>query len=388
MHVVYVGAFGQQTGYAQACHDYLLALHRHGVSLEIWPIAPVVNVENRYEELIPLLETRDKEPTHLVIHTVPAAAVPALDVFLPEVQNRASSKVKAVLVTTWETDRLPPYLADAVLGWYDEVIVPSGFCAEAIDDDEIVHVVPHCFDPAHWQRKNEPRDSDEYRFYSILNWGERKNPIGLLKAYLAEFSAEDNVSLTIKLPPGSNPRADVEALYACLGYSIEEAPRLKFAMDSLTHDELVAFHSAHDCFVTAARGEGWNLPAFEALVLGNKLISPAWGGHSEFAPDFPRYQSIDYSLTPVIVPPQPGQSFSFGEAVLKTFEQKAPNGLTIRQSWCEPNLDHLRFAMRAVTDAPRLPYEYRQEKYTYKHVAPLFVKALEGRSNDDETSIG
>ena len=126
MIVHYYAPFAQRTGFAQAAHDYMLALHRAGVELEIFPLVDceLDDLDDRYDELIPLAtEHSGKPPTHKIVHTVPRA----VPMFLPaEPQGFVR-----MAITTWETTHAPRDIVEGLDRSCDTVIVPSEFCAEA-----------------------------------------------------------------------------------------------------------------------------------------------------------------------------------------------------------------------------------------------------------------
>jgi glycosyltransferase involved in cell wall biosynthesis len=398
-HVLYVGPFALRTGYAQAAHDYMLALHRAGVSLEIQPTEPchTDDLDERYHELFELTRGHPdhqwrKRPTHVIVHAVPAALPSLAEEFdlrkiLADEDLKEFGPFSLIAITTWETSHIERDLVEAILEAYDVVVVPSSFCAQAFTttaSSPTIVVIPHCFEPKHWptapplgcercqvnELPNCPHEKP-YRFYSILSWNERKNPIGLLKAYYAEFSSDDDVVLRLKV---SNPGIeDIQALQMTLGY--DDTPAIEINNRYLNHDEMVAFHHANDCFVTAARGEGWNLPAFEAAILGRHVIAPTFGGHLAFC--FGSYQGVGYTETPAIVPPEIVQVLEGVRAVTQT----APSGITARQYWAEPDLGDLQRAMRYAYNRRIQPQHHcrmmLEDKFSYATVGKQLAELID-----------
>ena len=48
------------------------------------------------------------------------------------------------------------------------------------------------------------------------------------------------------------------------------------------HYQLAALYRSTDCFISASRGEGWNMPLMEAMACGLPAIATDWGAHREF----------------------------------------------------------------------------------------------------------
>ncbi len=386
-HILYVGPFGQTTGYAQAAHDYLMALKRTGVSLSIMPIVPFNedDLEERYEELLPLLKSSSKRPTHIVLHTVPAVAAEVFTHFFHP--TSPLSDARRILITTWETVPFPQEIMNSVELVFDRVIVPSEFCSALFYGSGIpVAVVSHCYDPNHWAyEETEERQEGPFVFYSILNWSERKNPVGLLKAYFGAFHRADNVLLRLKL--SSVSMEDIAALVNALGYSADQIPEFEIVTDYMDHEDLKQFHLDGDCYVSASRGEGFNLPAFEARILGRSMIVTP-GGETDFVSDHaanPDYLSdkshvVHIQWTPAISPPVhlAGDTTDILGVRVKTVKQIAPSGITARQCWMEPDLCMLGDRMRQVLNTQRgkkcrfspLP------RFEYATVGPELLKTI------------
>lgn len=323
----YIAPFYSPTGYGQAARDYALALVRAGAKLRITSTTPG-DLDSRYAELEE--NNSNGAVTHIIVHVPPATAALAVE----KVIGEFCPSVPRTLITTWETSHMPGQMAAEIDRLFDQVIVPSRFCADALFGvlEKKVRIVPHCFDPDEWLDDGRP-GGDLYTFYSILSWSERKNPMGLLKAYLAEFSGSDDVMLKIKTP--NYHELDIELLVASLGY--EDLAPVEIVTEFFDHDGLLDFHTDNSCFVTTARGEGWNLPAFEAAILGKPVIAPRWGGHLDFLDDYQNAHLIGGSLTPAISTP----AIQNGAAVIS-----APNGVTARQRWFEPDLFSTQRMMR------------------------------------------
>lgn len=401
MKIRYYGPFGLQTGYAQAAHDYMMALDRTDAGLEIVSLNPISGydlsvLDDRYEGLTDLVEEIPHcwEPgeTHRVVHTVPMHA----HLFVNG-EHKPADSVPRICITTWETDHLPYQIAESLFANFDKVIVPSGWCAEVLGREHLglrekIRVVPHTFDPGAWPRELKiGRSDDPYTFLSILGWSERKNPIGILKAYTSEFGRAttseavcENVVLKILAP--SYSWDDYRVLCAASG--LATVPEVQFITERQSHEQLLKLYRSSDCFVTASRGEAWNLPAFEAAALGLPVIATGWSGHMHFLANYENAEFIPYHLTPAISPPVQTTKEISGIKI-PTMSQIAPSGVTAKQSWAEPSLHALRMMMREA-------YERRWERdyscreafeklYGYDTVGPRLLREIE---HVDVSSIG
>jgi glycosyltransferase involved in cell wall biosynthesis len=382
-HVLYIGAFAHKTGYAQAAHDYMLALHRAGVRLTIQPVVEcnTDDLEDRYEELIDLATGTvavDDPFTHVIVHTVPAHAW--------RYAERFGSDVTKIAITTWETHCLPDEIGLSLDKYFDLVIVPSRFCADAMTTtrdslkDKVV-IVPHTFDPTHWPTQECPPPDSPFTFYSLLGWSERKNPIGLLKAYLAEFTNRDDVLLRLKVS-GFSPD-DLDSLTQACGLPADELPAIDIVTDYLDHEDVIGLHYDGHCFVTAARGEGWNLPAFEAAAIGKPVISPTFGGQMDFLDGYCNAFPVSFQLTPAISPPQVEPPVEIAGVRVRAVKSNKPSGITARQYWAEPSLWDLAKTMRAcyerrarTNSADRRRFE---QSYGYATIGARLIELLNSK---------
>jgi glycosyltransferase involved in cell wall biosynthesis len=380
--VRYFGPFSKPTGYAQAGHDYLAALHAAGVDLEIW-LQMEANTDDlpfRYHGLIDLVGKRpDFQPTHVVVHTIPTYSA---SVVLPEAE--VPPGVPAVLLTTWETTKIGAAVAEEINDSFDLVVVPSEFNARAFRDSGIerVAVVPHTFDPAAWPASPE-RPAAPFVFYTIGVWGERKNLMGVLKAYLSTFRSGDDVVLRVVTPFVVDE--DLQHLAARMG--LTDLPRLEFVGVGrrLTEAELLDVHRSSHCYVSATRGEAWGLGAFEAALMGNPVLMPGFGGQRDFLAGYPGWLEVPYFLTPAI-----GQDFQVANTVeiagirIQPMAAGVPTGLQADQQWAEPDLGFLQDAMRSLArTAPGAGYQARADYrstldklFGYRTVSLQFVAAL------------
>jgi len=181
------------------------------------------------------------------------------------------SDKKVCFVTMWETTRLPePAVKN--LNKAEVVVVPSKWQAEVFSAQGVtapIRVVPMGVDP-----KRFPFQYREHRgpfvFGSAGNLavgGCRKNMPGVIQAF--QKADIPNSKLVIKTYPD-----DVLP-------EIEDS-RIEFQQVFLSSAEISSFYGRIDCFVSATRGEGWGLMQHEAMLSGVPVVSPAFGGISEF----------------------------------------------------------------------------------------------------------
>lgn len=193
----------------------------------------------------------------------------------------------------WETDALPiEWVSECNL--MDEVWVPAHWTAGVAKKSGVVkpvHVFGHCASPDDYKAAlplifpELPKNL--YKFYSIFQWTERKNPKGLLQAYLTEFTDKDPVVLIVKTYRSDYSESEQNAVLAEIkkvkaDVGGASTPKVMVILDMLTKSEMLGLHRMADCFVLIQRAEGWGLPHFEACMMGKPVITTNYSANLEF----------------------------------------------------------------------------------------------------------
>ena len=362
---------------------------RAGVDLDIRPIIDGQErlLEPRYNNLLPYVNREDNNykdwPDVVMVHAIPYGCNLLLDQELAPPPH-----VKRVAISTWETSHLPYDIAKELAGMFDQVWMCSEYSASGLTywkdlfKPKQVKVVPHAFDPEFWSghvRCAESSDSDPYTFYTILTWMERKNPLGLLKAYLTEFTEEDNVLLKIRTP--SYNEAEIDELIR--GLKLKYLPPVDMLCAYMTEEEMLNLHLTSDCYVTVARAEGFGLGAYESALMGNPVIASKYSGLREFLDDYALTTYVPVFETPAYTP----ESHIKGEINvlglnIKPMSRNDHIGISADQNWSEPDLNTLKKEMRAhykgfheVDDSTKEEERQRLAKYFSYDVIGARVKS-------------
>lgn len=356
MLIRYHGHIGEQTGYGHAAREFCMSLLAAGIpdlQLQINPLAPGQGIPPRYAALVPYLVDADKlsvSPDVCIIHTLPLSC--------GEGGRQAAERLrptgtKLVAYTTWEGAESPSEGVREMLSIFDEVWFPNEDTVNAIDPRRArfggTHVfpIPHSYDEgAPWGRSAAEARARRfgrrgpYTFYYIGAWTARKNVEGLIRAFMWAFDNESPVQLILQCA-GAAPAAAQLAMFGS-GVPRERWPSVHFSSDPVSDERLTELHLGSDCFVTASRGEGWCLPAFEAMLHGNHIIAPEGLGCDDYLHD------TSATLFSAELAP------SHGEIRMKhvdasggaTAEYLGAQGMSARDTWREPNLHELGGAMR------------------------------------------
>jgi glycosyltransferase involved in cell wall biosynthesis len=171
----------------------------------------------------------------------------------------------------------------------DEIWVPSEFNKQTMLSCGLkrpIFKIPlgvntNYFNPQIRSAKNENND---YVFFTNIEWGERKNPQMQLKQFNKTFKASDDVCLIAKLN-NRDPSINLQQEIKNLNLS-KKGGRIYFIINRVfDYYQLPLLYRSVDCYITAGRGEGWDMPLMEAMACGLPTIATNWGAHQEFATD-------------------------------------------------------------------------------------------------------
>jgi glycosyltransferase involved in cell wall biosynthesis len=159
--------------------------------------------------------------------------------------------------------------------------------------------------------------------FHMMSVMERKNPLGVIRAFKQAFSPLDAAALVLKTSFGNaHPEKMQELRSAALGANIE------IIDDVFTQDKTLSLMDACDAYVSLHRSEGLGLTMGEAMLLGKPVVATRYSGNLEFM-DESNSLLVDYSLTEV-----------------------GPNNppYDARAHWAEPSTAHAAKLMRQLYD--------------------------------------
>ena len=209
---------------------------------------------------------------------------------------------------SWELEAFPREYAERA-GSADEFWVPSEFCASAVRKvitDRPVFAMPPGVSPPVGSRFGRrdlgvPEEVFLVLFLFDMNSSmERKNPLGLIRAFRRAFRPDHPALLLIKVSRGDSRPDDLRRLCATAG-----GGQIRVVDRMMPRPDVFGLMAACDCYASLHRAEGFGLTVAEAMLLGKPVVSTNYSATTEFL-TADTGLPVGYRLVPVGEEYQPG----------------------------------------------------------------------------------
>lgn len=185
----------------------------------------------------------------------------------------------------WEESQVPTATVALLADSFDAIISPSRSVTNALVDSGLSIPIATIGQPVDVERyavlaKGTVTRGPETTFLHVSSSFKRKGIDVLLSAWAKAFTSADTVKLVIKTFP--NPHNDVEEQVAVLRAHHPDLAPIVVVNRDVDIEEMPRFYEEADVMVLPTRGEGYNLPALEAMAAGLPLIVTGHGGHRDF----------------------------------------------------------------------------------------------------------
>ncbi len=198
----------------------------------------------------------------------------------------------------WETDRLPAKVSGCdwakALSKLDEVWAPSSFVAEVLQGGGVTAPIRVVFLPVDTARfapgPRRPPAIDlppgfDPTWTVILyagTWDARKRPDILVRSFCRAFTGKDNALLLIKSYLTGDASRDRQILERWISESREGGAHVRLVPGVVSAAKMADLFRFAAAFATASRGEGYCLPAVQAMSLGKPVVAPGWSAFRDY----------------------------------------------------------------------------------------------------------
>lgn len=235
-------------------------------------------------------------------------------------------------IWAWEIEEFPDWMAESA-EYLDEIWAISSFTADAISKKVDITVCPFPL-PI-----RKPETSTLSRFelalpesflflycFDLDSVFERKNPLGVVRAYTKAFPEVAGAHLFIKSINGDRHQDHVDAVAAAVADRVDITYRDGYS----TAENQASLMKSCDAYISLHRAEGFGLTMAEAMTLGKPVIATGYSGNLDFMDSANSYL-VPFSYTSI----GPGN-------------RPYPAG----GRWAEPDIDEAARMIRRVFENP------------------------------------
>lgn len=257
---------------------------------------------------------------------------------LQETDNSYFKDKYNIAFWAWELENFPDE-SKVFFTLFDEIWVPSNFCAEAISKISPVPVIKimHSIEieKTTMKRRDFNLPEDSFIFMTMFDYYSsvaRKNPLATIEAYEKSFGKNNrDVLLIIKTSLSIEFPEEKKMLLE----RIADNKSIIVYEEIMERDKLYSLMSCCDSFVSLHRSEGFGLTMAEAMYLGKPVIATGYSANIEFM-NVNNSFLVKFDVVPT------GDQYYFS---------------TEKDFWADPNVSHASTLMKIVVENPEIAKE-------------------------------
>lgn len=300
------------SGFPEHARRNAIALHNTGEHVHLRSIRPRLDWEmtddrrrviKKMEPLLSCSIKMYKSQIYMFVPTDELLFMYTIHKYLEPEQLKYINSLK-VFYNVWERETISDYAVMA-LNKVGQVWVACKANADMLVrcgvHESKIHVIPIPFfdDDPLLELRSYSRKSGPIRFYHIGKWEPRKEQRNIILCFLRAFKPGEAM-LMMKVTPiatklGDYPKSIDHAIHNALedsivksmGWDIHSVKKQGIVVfkNLLTQQQILEMHKYGDVYVTLSRGEGFDMPAFDAKLAGNRILYVPSGGPQDFCGD-------------------------------------------------------------------------------------------------------
>lgn len=189
---------------------------------------------------------------------------------IPTHQKVRKAHEKTIALSMFESDDIPKFWVNILNEYYDEVIVPDAWLVPVYQKAGVtkpIHVIPlGCFLEPFLTSPAKKEANSVFTFGLSAGAWQRKNMIKLIEAFALRFKNVPRIQL--KLHSRFGPY--FEQIQKAVTQS--KADNISLSYSPMSDKDYLGFMRSLDCVVIPSQGEGYGIPAREAIALGTPAI--------------------------------------------------------------------------------------------------------------------
>ena len=279
MEIHWYGHFTTYSGFSRMNRAMVFGLANRNVRVKVDIQKAAIEINRSTYRELQRMESMDVNPS-------------AIKIFGATIPLSMCHGGKKILYTMMENDQTLHKEYVERLNLFDEIWVPTKHGERMFKKNGVrpnVLVMPLGVETSRYHSGIEPmkiNDLGKFRFLSVFKWGYRKGYDILLKAYMEEFSSQDDVSLILvsRCDTDNNPNRiaeDFKAIRMGIDKADEDLPHISLYDKKILEKDMPSVYRMGNAFVLMSRGEGFGLPYYEAAACGLPIIGSNCSGQSD-----------------------------------------------------------------------------------------------------------
>lgn len=366
-NILYIGSYKDNNGFGESSRRFINWLSNDiKINLSIRPLYLINSlISNRLDndQYIEYENNSNKKYDTLIQHT------------LPEYIEYHKDFGKNIAIVDIETLNIKHSGWPDKLNLMDEIWVSSKLSAESLLLSGVRTIIKIIPEPYNIDTYTQPikdnffsysDNNKPFIFYTIGQYAEKKNIKSIILAYLLEFNKNDNVRLFIKTCDHRKQNEDLENIIKydtsviknILRKPDEKYPDIDTVCGYLSENDILRLHKSSDCYINAAKADGFGASAIEAGLCDNIVINTKNIGSSTY-----------YNSTNALMIDSVETSVICSNSIIK-------NLYTIHENWFEPSINSLRASMRKAynlssSEKENLSSNFNKNVFSYQNINEL-----------------
>lgn len=336
--ILYVGQYKDTSGLGQSCRrfiDYIASDSQYDLSLRpIYVTNTSLTTPVNLDKHIEYENNSSKIYDTIIQHTTPDYIE----------YNRNFGKNIAIVEIETRNIKQSGWIDN--LNLMDEVWVGSKFAAASLIESgfkKIIKIIPEPYNIDKYSNNLEPfftfENKRPFVFYTIGQYGEKKNIKAIIFSYLLEFCKKDNVRLFIKTCDYRRKnedleniiKFDIENMKHIIRKNKDDYPDINVLCGHLSDQDIMRLHQSSDCYLNVAKGDSFGSSAIEAALCDKIVVNTKNIGSSTYL----------NSTNALMI--------NSKEAGVFHSNSNTKNAYTIYEKWYEPAINEIQNTMRQAT---------------------------------------